>query len=188
MYQNIHTYTSLYTLLENRLEMFAIPIEPSHEKHRSCGPLNHLFISSSFVLVIMPPNMDQITLLRAAAMFTSLVTAAVVLAASVNMTEPIPYHTSALRGQDWVDELLDLKAHPDRIKNELGVRRHVFLALVAALTQAGCTSSKHVSLEEKLAIFLYMSVTGLTIRHVGERFQRSNETISKYVPILLVIY
>ncbi|KAF9235881.1 hypothetical protein BU15DRAFT_27613, partial [Melanogaster broomeanus] len=25
-----------------------------------------------------------------------------------------------------------------------------------------------------------MSVTGLTIRHVGERFQRSNETISRY--------
>jgi len=40
---------------------------------------------------------------------------------------------------------------------------------------------RHVPLEEQLAIFLYASVTGLSIRHLGERFQRSNETISKYV-------
>ncbi|KAJ7050996.1 hypothetical protein C8F01DRAFT_939060, partial [Mycena amicta] len=44
----------------------------------------------------------------------------------------------------------------------------------------GYTGSRHVSLEEKLAIFLYTCVTGLSVRHVGERFQRSNETISRY--------
>jgi hypothetical protein len=33
------------------------------------------------------------------------------------------------------------------------------------------------------AIFLYMCVTGLSVHHVGERFQRSNKTISKYVGI-----
>jgi hypothetical protein len=36
-------------------------------------------------------------------------------------------------------------------------------------------------LEEQLAIFLYACVTGLSVRHLGERFQRSNDTISKYV-------
>ena len=45
----------------------------------------------------------------------------------------------------------------------------------------GHTPSRYVSLEEQLAIFLYTSVTGLTTRHVGERFQRSNATISKWV-------
>jgi hypothetical protein len=43
----------------------------------------------------------------------------------------------------------------------------------------GHSSSRFVSLEEQLAIFLYACVTGLTVRHIGERFQRSNETISK---------
>jgi hypothetical protein len=62
---------------------------------------------------------------------------------------------------------------------ELGVRVHVFRRLVAALQRAGLGPLRHLSLEEKLAIFLYASVTGLSIRHLEERFQRSNETISK---------
>jgi hypothetical protein len=62
---------------------------------------------------------------------------------------------------------------------ELGFHCHVFHHLVSALQDAGMGQSKHVSLEEKLAIFLYASVTGLSIQHLGERFQRSNETISK---------
>ncbi|KIK11732.1 hypothetical protein PISMIDRAFT_78933, partial [Pisolithus microcarpus 441] len=33
-----------------------------------------------------------------------------------------------------------------------------------------------------------MSVTSLTIRHVGERFQRSNDTISRYFHKLLSIF
>ncbi|KZP25610.1 hypothetical protein FIBSPDRAFT_782884, partial [Athelia psychrophila] len=33
-----------------------------------------------------------------------------------------------------------------------------------------------------------MAVTGLTIRHVGERFQRSNETISKYFKRMLFVF
>ncbi|KZP22972.1 hypothetical protein FIBSPDRAFT_667502, partial [Athelia psychrophila] len=33
-----------------------------------------------------------------------------------------------------------------------------------------------------------MAVTGLTIHHVGERFQRSNETISKYFKRMLYIF
>jgi hypothetical protein len=93
-----------------------------------------------------------------------------------------PYHTSALSGQAWVDELI--QGHPDRIYNELGMRLHVFLAFVANLRALGGleTSKKGVSVEEQAAIFLYACVTGLSVRHLGERFQRSNETISKYVP------
>jgi len=95
----------------------------------------------------------------------------------LSLSEREPYHTSILTGQGWVMELLD--GHPKRIRCELGVDRHVFLELIQELRRLGHDRSKYVSLEEQLAIFLYMSVTGLTIRHVGERFQRSNETISR---------
>ena len=91
----------------------------------------------------------------------------------------IPYHTSILSGRAWVQELIH--GHPERIRTELGVHAHVFKILVFELTQMGYSDSKNVTLEEQLAIFLYTSVTGLTTRHVGERFQRSNETISKLV-------
>jgi hypothetical protein len=88
-----------------------------------------------------------------------------------------PYHTSILTGEGWVLELL--AGHPKCIQCELGVHQHVFIELIEELREMGYTNSKHVSLEEQLAIFLYACVTGLTIRHLGERFQRSNDTISK---------
>jgi len=90
-----------------------------------------------------------------------------------------PYHTSILSGQGWVDELLH--GHPKRIQTELGVSKEVFHALISKLLELGHTDSKYVKLEEQLAIFLYASVTGLTGDHLGERFQRTNSTISKYV-------
>jgi hypothetical protein len=95
----------------------------------------------------------------------------------LSLTEPEPYHTSILTGEGWVIELL--AGHSERIRCELGVRRHVFLELIQELQRLGHDRSKYVSLEEQLAIFLYISVTGMTIRHAGERFQRSNETISR---------
>src|ERR1700678_1185428 len=109
--------------------------------------------------------------------------ASIILTAVVSILEatytqqPEPYHTSILTGQAWVLELLT--GHPERIRCELGVHRHVFIALISELREMGLQNSGFVSLEEKLSIFLYCCVTGLTIRHVGERFQRSNETISK---------
>ena len=84
-----------------------------------------------------------------------------------------------LTGHAWVMELLT--GHPDRIRTELGVRLHVFEALIDALRSMSYRDSHGVSLEEQLAIFLYMGVTGLTVRHVGERFQHANATISGYV-------
>jgi hypothetical protein len=88
-----------------------------------------------------------------------------------------PYHTSALSGAAWVNELLT--GHPKRIRNELGVYRGTFTILLQAMRSAGVQSSRHVSVEEQLSIFLYTVVTGLTCTHVGERFQRSSSTITK---------
>lgn len=100
--------------------------------------------------------------------------------------DPEPYHTSILTGQMWVEELLD--GHPNRIYCELGLRKEVFRDLIRVLRNFGVSDSKYVSLEEQLAIFLYMSVTGLTIRHTGECFQRSNDTISKYFRKMLLVF
>jgi hypothetical protein len=87
------------------------------------------------------------------------------------------YHTSILTGEAWVMELLS--GHPERMRTALGVNLEVFSALISELQAAGYGNSRHVSLEEQLAIYLYACVTGLTIRHLGERFQRSNDTISR---------
>ena len=93
------------------------------------------------------------------------------------------YHTSALSGVAWVEELME--GHPERIRCELGVHLHVFELLLRVLRKLGHKDSKHVPLHEQLAIFLYTCVTGLGTRHVGERFQRSNSTIAQYVFHLL---
>jgi hypothetical protein len=61
------------------------------------------------------------------------------------------------------------------------MRLHVFLAFVANL-RLHCeinTSSRGMTVEEQAAIFLYACVTGLSVWHIGERFQHSNDTISR---------
>lgn len=89
-----------------------------------------------------------------------------------------PYHTSVLTGEAWVKELIN--GHYDRMWTELGVRVHVFLAFVHELrVLSDLEDSRYIGLNEQAAIFLYMCVTGMSIRHVAERFQRSNDTISK---------
>lgn len=113
----------------------------------------------------------------------SILLVSILISATANILElvyakdPEPYHTSALSGEAWVIELLT--GHPERIRCELGMHAHAFAELISELRTLGYTNSKFVSLEEQLAIFLYTSVTGLSVRHVGERFQRSNETISR---------
>ena len=87
------------------------------------------------------------------------------------------YHTSTLSGAEWVCELLE--GHPDRIHCELGVNKHVFHFLISYLQVIGINHSRGITLEEQLAIFLYRCVTGISVRHAGEQFQRSNDTISK---------
>ena len=81
-----------------------------------------------------------------------------------------------LTGQMWVIELL--AGHLEHIHTELGVHKHVFYAIIDELHELGHTDSKFVTLEEQLAIFLYCSVTGLTVRHLGEQFQRANDSIT----------
>jgi hypothetical protein len=112
---------------------------------------------------------------------TLVVTVNLIITATLLYAGPLfdktPYHTSILSGIGWTHELLS--GHPERIRNELGVHKHVFYALIAELEYAGYHSSRNVTIEEQLAIFLYTCVTGLSIRHVSERFQRATETVSR---------
>ena len=90
----------------------------------------------------------------------------------------IPHHTSILTGKAWVLELMN--GHPDRMKINFGVSLDMFSALVQILEHNGITESRNgVSVEEQLGIFLYICVTGLSSRLVGERFQRSTDTITR---------
>ncbi|KIJ14159.1 hypothetical protein PAXINDRAFT_33865, partial [Paxillus involutus ATCC 200175] len=75
-------------------------------------------------------------------------------------SRPIPYHMSILTGAGWVLELLN--GHPEQIRTELGVHKHIFKGLIVELQTHGYTHSKHVTIEEQLSIFLYGSATGLS--------------------------
>jgi hypothetical protein len=90
-------------------------------------------------------------------------------------------HTSALTGRAWLNELLT--GHPEHIYIAMGMRRHVFLALVFQIRALGYMENQQsrIELDESLAIFLYTCVTGLAIDHVAERFQHSHTTISQSV-------
>lgn len=107
--------------------------------------------------------------------FINTVCSSVIIWAEAYMIKQ-PIHTSAPSGLAWVDELID--GHPDRIKTALGVSLPIFKGLLSTLRKLGYKNSKHVKLREQLAIFLHTCVTGLSIRHVAERFLRSNGTIS----------
>lgn len=115
-------------------------------------------------------------LIQAAAVVIHSAAAATAIYAST-LLDRTDYHTSALTGEAWVQELLH--GHPERMKTELGMRVPVFKALVAALRASGQGDGRRITIEEQVAIFLYAAVTGLSIRHIGERFQRANGTISR---------
>ena len=138
---------------------------------------------------IMPVDSDsqherRQFMLRAAAIAVNAAVQATIIYSSSHY-DRIPYHTSALTGAAWVRELIN--GHPERICCELGVHLHVFQIIVEYLKVIGHTHSREVFLEEQLAIFLYRCTTGLSIRHVGERFQRSNETISRCVIYIVAL-
>ncbi|KXN89051.1 hypothetical protein AN958_06402 [Leucoagaricus sp. SymC.cos] len=128
----------------------------------------------------------QKALIASAAFSVHAISIAVALYASSSYWKQ-DYHTSKLTRAEWVEKLI--YGHPDYIWTELGVQLHVFLILEHELhTVCMIQDSQHVGVKEQLAIFLYMCVTGMSVCHVGERFQRSNETISKYFQLILSVF
>ncbi|KAL4587897.1 hypothetical protein LXL04_000773 [Taraxacum kok-saghyz] len=78
----------------------------------------------------------------------------------------------------WMDEVLN--GSPIRSVNAFRMHPNVFLQLCRELElKYGLKSSKNMSSVEKLGIFVYILAVGLSNRDVGERFQRSGDTVSR---------
>jgi hypothetical protein len=89
-----------------------------------------------------------------------------------------PQHTSKLRGQEWMEELLE--GHPARIKDNLGTTQDGFQYIKELLVRkGGLDHTRYMTTAEQLGIFLYAVVSDLLIRKLCERFQRSKETIGR---------
>lgn len=89
-----------------------------------------------------------------------------------------PCMTSSQTGEIWMNEVLH--GNPIRCVNAFRMHPEVFRKLCAELeTNYGLKSSDKMSTLEKLGIFVYTLALGVSNRDVGERFQRSGETISR---------
>src|SRR5467141_1653480 len=114
--------------------------------------------------------------LRASMRMDALAASAGALFYAEKMFSRQPYHNSVLTGRMWVHELLH--GNPRHIKDQLGMEKHVFRLLVQKLiTLTNASHTRHVDMEEQVAIFLYIIVTNLSNRKVAERFQQSGTTL-----------
>jgi hypothetical protein len=94
-------------------------------------------------------------------------------------------------GQEVVDDLLNC-GNPTRIHNQLRMELGTFfqlrdwLVLNTALKDSSPESSRFVSVEEKLLIFVYIASTGASNRATQERFNRAPSMISRYILISVI--
>lgn len=96
-----------------------------------------------------------------------------------------PRQSSLYHGGDRIHEMLHFN-HPARVLHALRMAKSTFLLLTAfcdehtALRSGRASAAgKGVSIEEKLAIFLYITSNGVSNRAAQELFQRSGNTISR---------
>ena len=101
-----------------------------------------------------------------------------------------PCHTSVLSGKAYVHELISPETHPNRIQDALHMLCITFLKICTWFQQNNLLSnSKHLGLEEQVAIFLWIVGRGASNRDTQERFQHSGDIVSRYLLcILLSIY
>jgi hypothetical protein len=128
------------------------------------------------------PQIDSVILRQRSAIATAAIAVAFFSSEFLGLERPgpRPMHTSILTGRRWLDEVL--AGHPDRCRRELGMSALQFALLWAELVAtADLMDSRHVTAQEQLAIFVYWMVHGSSQRELQERFQRSGDTISKYL-------
>ncbi|XP_056692169.1 uncharacterized protein [Spinacia oleracea] len=91
-----------------------------------------------------------------------------------------PCMTSILTGEMWVKEMLT--GHPIRCVNAFRMEPPLFLRLCKDLSSKyGLKASCNMSIHEKVGILLYALAQGVSNRVLGERFQRSGDTISRAI-------
>lgn len=95
-----------------------------------------------------------------------------------------PQHTRPFAGSTLVRDILD--GHPRRAYNVFRMEPHVFRGLAALLeSRSLLRSSRTVSVEEQLAIFMTVVGHAAPNRVACEQFQHSSETISRYFHMVL---
>jgi hypothetical protein len=85
---------------------------------------------------------------------------------------------TGLPGAEYIRELLS--SHPKRIYDVLRMKKDTFLDLCQWLKEyTALNSSWRISIEEQVAMFLWTVNYSASNRQVQERFQHSNETVSR---------
>ncbi|KZT62025.1 putative nuclease HARBI1-like protein, partial [Calocera cornea HHB12733] len=96
-------------------------------------------------------------------------------------------HTSIRTGAVWVEELL--QAPPSRIRETLGMHKHVFIRLCTMLcTVGGLRPTRFIGVTEQLALFLVAVRKGESNRGLQELFQRSGDTVSQIFHRILRLF
>ena len=91
----------------------------------------------------------------------------------------IPCRTSSLGGEARIQELLS-QAHPRRFQEVLRMPFDTFKELASfCRSYTSLRSSRHISVEQKLAMFLLCVGEGVSNRAVQEQYQHSGETVSR---------
>lgn len=106
---------------------------------------------------------------------TSLASAAAWVA--LNDEEKIPRNTG-LKGREMIRQML-AENNPARVRDFLRMSKAVFQALCFVLSVHGLRETTHMSVEEQVAIFLYICGGNYSNRTAMETFQRSGDTISR---------
>ena len=89
-----------------------------------------------------------------------------------------PKRDSSMRGEKKVEEWL--RRHPAAMHDHLSVSPTTFGLILGDLETLGdLKPTLHTSSRVQLAIFLYTCRDGGSVRHAGECFQKSNETIAR---------
>ena len=98
--------------------------------------------------------------------------------------DKIPMRTSPWKGSHKINNLLRYN-HSCRYQEQLRMSFKSFSELIEfCIDQTELRSSKHVSIEEKMYIFLYMVGQPASNRHVQEEFSKSGQTVSRYIFII----
>ena len=89
-----------------------------------------------------------------------------------------PCRISNLSGEQYVESLIQ-QHHTRRIQEIFRMPLYTFLQLEIWLKEyTHLQSSRHITVNEKLAMFLAITGHGTTNRGIQERFQHSGETVS----------
>ena len=112
------------------------------------------------------------------AVFVTLVASVAVQAYFRHAFDRHPKQTSILTEQQRIEELM--KGHPGSFKEQFGMNKHVFHALLQFLfRRCHLRNSRYISAAEQLSIFCHFAAQGLSNRQLQDLFQHSGETISR---------